>query len=404
MHKRFTALFLLFVILVLSGCGASSAITETGAPLSTVASFGKTPARYKGAVLEKELLKNATVVSDGYLLQSGTGVEKYDFEGNLLWEKIYSFISQSDYIELNLLPAKDGSFFIFYSPSSSGFRFMPSVLARCGSDGTLLWQEQYHRGGYQSPYVFLTENGNILVADDSAKGDIHLSLFDKNGKLQKDKEYGGSDYEGIADAGYGRDTGLTLLIDTQSQDGTFSASTNGLNVTVLFSVDEKLNIRWQKPLSQLWDYYLQTTDETIFILNADSDLTLYDSDGNTVGSHEFGRETFCEFAGNSKYGLAIETNNGLSFYRDGAVALSIDTAGSYIENIVDTDFGFIVVSVNNTGELPAPALVSSIWYSTELVYSGYNGKGRLLWRSAVDNTPEFMKNYKDLETGETQWN
>jgi len=56
------------------------------------------------------------------------------------------------------------------------------------------------------------------------------------------------------------------------------------------------------------------------------------------------------------------------------------------------DYGdfFLIVSENNTGVYEnTPPAVSSIWYYTETVYSGYDDSGKLLFRASVDSSPDY---------------
>ena len=51
---------------------------------------------------------------------------------------------------------------------------------------------------------------------------------------------------------------------------------------------------------------------------------------------------------------------------------------------------YLIVSENITGEYEnTPPVISSIWYYTETVYSGYDNNGNLIFRTAVDSSPNY---------------
>ena len=410
--KNWMASMLVFtVILCFAGCereAASAPPTDSG--FHAVGKKGTPPKGYSGAVLEKELLSKAVTVSDGYLLPEN-GVEKYDLKGDLLWRKDYPFITEdAQYASIGIFPAADDSFLICfdianYQRQDGTWAVADPVLALCDRTGDLLWQKEYKGFGDATlGKAFFTDGGNIATigcadggetAPADGKDDIYLSLTDKNGELLAEKYYGGSDFEMFYDAAYIEGTGLVALISTQSGDGTFSASKDGKGEDVLLLIGDDLNIRWQKPLGTLFSCdSMRVTDEGIYLLDLQNNCLKVDFNGNTVYSGELRDKTvYSHLVGNSKYGLLIQCGNELSFYQDRTAGLKLKWDAGDVSRVIDTDKGFIVVSTNTTGRLPAPPYISAIWYSTELVYSGYDKTGKLLWRASFDNTPEALKGY-----------
>ena len=64
------------------------------------------------------------------------------------------------------------------------------------------------------------------------------------------------------------------------------------------------------------------------------------------------------------------------------------------------DYGdfYVIVSENITGIYKnTPAYISSIWHYTETVYSGYAPDGELLFRAAVDSTPDYDARIEAME-------
>ena len=50
----------------------------------------------------------------------------------------------------------------------------------------------------------------------------------------------------------------------------------------------------------------------------------------------------------------------------------------------------MIISENPTGEYEhTPPYISTIWCYTETVYSAYDNEGELLFRAAVDSSPDF---------------
>ncbi len=102
-------------------------------------------------------------------------------------------------------------------------------------------------------------------------------------------------------------------------------------------------------------------------------------------------------------------SEGLTIYKDTIYLLSnmkfqekyrfskYDLSGKMIKNIEVPFLNTRYVSgysngitmqqeTNITGILPQPPYISLILYSTELVYSGYDFNGKLLWREAFEST------------------
>ena len=394
-------LLTLCVIILAAGCGK----TEEN-PYSSVGKAGNIPAQYTGALIEKELLLKAAILQDGYLLPTESGVKKYDLAGKLLWKKDYSFISEKDHFSsLKITPAADGSFLIsfqiytYQGSDTKWYRFDP-VLAKCDKNGNLLWQLKYEDFSDSTlEKVFCLENGNIITIGytktKTEEPDIYLSLVSEDGVLIDEKYYGGSDYEYLYNAEYAGGIGLIATVYTQSSDGTF-AELNSTDIILLINND--LNIIWQKKA----DYYLsrnsmRVSNDAIYLLCfkafVKNIFLKLDFNGNTVYEEVIVNQdgVFAHLVGFSKYGLLIQKGDELVFFNDSTEVLNIEFEAGSAERIIDIADGFIIVSVNITGVFPTSLIISSIWYYTELVYSGYDGEGNLLWRNVYDNTPDYPK-------------
>ncbi len=66
--------------------------------------------------------------------------------------------------------------------------------------------------------------------------------------------------------------------------------------------------------------------------------------------------------------------------------------------ILDEEDFVLVVSRNTTGEYEnTPPIISAIWYYYETVYSAYTKDGRLLWRAAVDSSPDYDAKMQQIQ-------
>ena len=430
--KKFLSVFtlILTILIAFSGCNGkvpllpedrqshSAEITEnispeTGEPLKPVEKMGNIPPEYTSDAIKKDLLSTATAVSDGYLLFSG-GVEKYNPEGNLLWRKDYKeypFMTEDPRYSEKITPAADGSFFMCYTPGTyqkddGTWNITDPVLAKCGQDGALIWHKVYE--GFSSTAlekVFCLSNGSVLTAGYTETPetkeigtwsitDIYLSLLDKDGRLINEKIYGGSDFDSLYGAEYVDGIGLLALIDTQSRDGTFSASKDGYGVGVLMLVDDELNIKWHKALdAYMPSESMRIYDGAVYLLGLRNNYKKVDFSGKLVYSKQiFEGEKYSELVDTSRHGLLIQkqTEYGhqkeseLVFYQDKTPKLTFDFDAGKAEQVIDIKDGFVIVSTNYTGIIPTSPYASAIHYRMERVYSGYKSNGELLWRNAYD--------------------
>lgn len=409
------ALVLVALILGLSACARRERVPEvpnlSEVSYQAVEKTGEAPAEYSGAVLEKELLSKAAGVSDGYLLPEN-GTAKYGLTGELLWHMESPFPPEEGYARVWLVAAADDSFLLCHDSSTyqredgSWSRSDPR-LARYDREGTLLWTRVCEElGDTALGKIFLLEDGTILTVGDSempltgrdgeiGPGDLYLSRIDRDGRLISEQWYGGSDFETFYDAAYLPGQGLVVLFSTQSGDGTFAASKSGHGEDVLMLVDDALRIEWFRPFGTLLAYdSMLVSEEGIFLLDLQNNMTEVGFDGAVRRSEKL-RDKQCgvRLIGNSQYGLLTQQETELVFYRDHEIGLRVPFSAGTADRIIDTAEGFVIVSTNITGQLPTPLVLSSLWFSTELVYSGYDQKGNLLWRQAYDNTPPEKKNY-----------
>lgn len=392
---------------------------------TTVSKVGKLPADYTKAIIDNKLLLNAVRTVDGYLLfftddRKKSGVKKFDLKGNQLWTKFYSEISSGTVYGGNIALTGDGGFIVWatgstnYNPDGTRVSFEPAII-KCDKTGSVQWQKDYK--GFSDTTlqkVFCTLESDIITIgyteSKDSKGNsvgskIYLSKLDSSGKLLHEKSYGGSSYDMLFEAEYIEGTGVVSLINSQSKDGPFPASKDGSSIRVLAFFDMSLNISWFKTLpdSEYFDapavfnkdiYVFREKNTGAGFENWDRYLVKYDIKGNETLSKPIGRTGFIPYLKGFQKEIYLLSNNKFSSLdANGNAKFEVPFSAGYIEKIIEYDNYFLVLSQNITGKLPQPLYISSIWQSTELVYSGYDYNGKLLWRDAFDSTPDFMRKY-----------
>jgi len=363
------------------------------------------PELFTGNILTKQLLLKATKISDGYLL-GDNAIEKYDLSGKLVWRKTYPFFSkQSPSVDVCISPLPDGSFVFSCcaEPEHS------TVLAQCDRNGELLWEHVMGEfSGDIVKYIFQTGSGDILTIGSAGElpgGPDHLRLFlfSQNGELIKTAQYGGSDFDQLWGADYLKGVGVVANVLTQSKDGTFSASTDGYGVNVLTLINDDLSITWKKTLSAfITSAPLLTTHNAIYLLDSENKLYKYDYSGTAISEERLAAKTVSvHFVDCSSKRLVVGIGNNIMFYNnDLEVEQKIAFNGGDASRILQLDDGFVIASTRITGELPTPPQVSAIWYSSEVVYSGYSQDGVQLWRKSYDSTPQA---YYDYDPDDPKW-
>lgn len=174
-----------------------------------------------------------------------------------------------------------------------------------------------------------------------SRTDIYMAIMDENGVLLKNQCIAGSDYDRLNMAEC-TDAGFVLSIRAQSDDGDFAGSnSDGHAVDWVITVDDDLEITEKK------------------------------------------KET-----GRSFFDRSLGEKNGLPVYGSDDIFHGLD-AGS-LSAVIDYGDFYLIISENPTGEYEhTPPYISTIWCYTETVYSAYDNEGKLLFRAAVDSSPDF---------------
>jgi len=370
--------------------------------------YGSAPQSYHGNVLEKQLLLRAAEVPDGYLLAEGGAVEKYDKAGKLLWNKSYKIFEDTDRYCRNVIrPFSDGSFVIsfsmetYYNSNGERITFEP-ILIKCDKNGNLFWKHTFENYSDETvTHVFETGSGDILTVgfgnenytpENNVTHDVCLFLFSQNGQIKKSVKYGGSDIDWVSGADYIAGKGLIVKIYSQSTDGTFAASYGGNGRYILSLIDDGLNIVWYKNLS--FNSFI-AADKAIYLLDLWNNYYKVDYSGNILFEEAIAeRLVFARFIGYCPLGQVLQIAGEIIFYDDLEVKLTIAFDAGNAEKIIETADGFIIVSINVTGTIPSPPYISSLWYSSDIVYSAYDRNGDPVWRISHDITPRAWYDYQ----------
>ena len=125
-------------------------------------------------------------------------------------------------------------------------------------------------------------------------------------------------------------------------------------------------------------------------------VVCYDAAGRMVWERTFAEDTrFVDGEGTDM--LALSCGQKL-LLMDGAgnAARELTVDAGVIRKYIARADHELALSVNITGTLKTPLFVSRLYYRTEQVLSGYDSRGRLVWRYAIDNTPDYMSRTKTI--------
>ena len=310
-------------------------------------------AAFDGKLLKTEICavdeKNKTVTQN---------VQMMDIYGN---EFAACTVSSNDAYHVTTLTVTDDGGFLFvlgfedYAydqvtwASDNGFA---SRIIKCDIDGNQQFDTPLD-GVAGSALGFCFEKdrkfyffGTIETPETKTQGvhsytDVYMVILDENGSVSKSRCIAGSNFDSLNAAEYA-DNGFILSISSQSDDGDFTDSnSNGYSVNWVITVNDDLEIIEKKK--------------------------------------ESGRDYF---------DTKIGAKEGIPVYKNDDLLKNFD-AGTPSAFIDYGDF-YLIVSENITGEYEnTPLMISSIWYYTETVYSGYDNNGNLIFRTAVDSSPDY---------------
>ena len=368
----FLALTFLAVSCVLSGCSPDKPDTQSNYSnqdeLKKVEQVGEVPENLRN-VVKKNIFHNATPF-DGRVLKTEISssdeenhsvvhnIQMLDLFGNKL--SAYSYKSNDAYHIRTLTATNDGGFLFVVGfedyayeqnvwASEKGFA---SRVIKCDASGEMQFDTDFESiEGEALSYCFEIDNkyylfGTRETPETKTQGvysptDIYMTILDSKGKVIKTATIGGSDYDDLNSVKI-QDDKFFLSVSSQSNDGDFSKqNADGYSVDYVITVNHKLEIIQKERGIENYDLYEK-----------------------------------------------IGERNGEAIYDNDALLKDYD-AGTPTAYIEYEDF-YLIVSENVTGEYEkTPEFISSIWYYTETVYSGYDYDGELLFRASVDSTPDY---------------
>lgn len=228
-----------------------------------------------------------------------------------------------------------------------------SRVVKCAADGDIEWTaDLLNMEGSMFQVCFESEDGYVFIGDRQtpetrrrgvhSPNDLSFLRLDHQGNFVMIRTIGGSDYDSLLRAIQSED-GYVVYGSVQSRDGDFSfLAGHGLHpICVRIRLDRELNV-----------------------------LDITESDRRP------------------DYGDPIGTLNGQFIYAREGIMEGYDAGFPFL--VLDEGADYLVVSRNETGVYEhKPPFISAIWCYEETVYSAFDKSGKLLWRTAVDSSPDY---------------
>lgn len=256
------------------------------------------------------------------------------------------------------------------------------------------------QGDYTIDMVYRDEHGSAPS--------VRLTLVDKEGGLQS-VTYGGSGQDRINDAAFVEGRGFIARVWSNSPDGEFyRAREYGEEVLVLFG--EALEIKWQRPQSNLGSNEMVAAQDAVYLTRLADDNTYeyrgYDYDG---------RELFCKRFTGEVPRLICSTEQGLLlmvqqpdsaekqlflYDNDAAIAeVLFDPGAGELVRAAPHQGGWVMESVYAAGHfahnLPQDGDSADARPAWQRVITCYDSQGAVLWRGATppyeDSPPAFYE-------------
>lgn len=246
--------------------------------------------------------------SDVYLL-------RVDSLGNYLWSKTYGG-NQSDNGE-SIVETPDSGFVIAGHTNSFGVGGFDAYLIKTDKDGNLEWQKTYGGSDWDFAHsVILMPDGGYVIAGETyssglGNNDVYLIRTDSLGNSIWQRTFGTSQNDNASDI-------LLALDGNLYVSGTTNGLGNGGNDTYILKVDINGNLIWEKTIG-----------------------TLQDDVGNAISQHEINNKlVICGYTngiGNGGYDFMYATTNYLGD------SLSMLANGTIIDN-----FGYDIIFKNSS--------------------------------------------------------
>ncbi len=214
-------------------------------------------------------------LADGWIL-------KIDQNGEIEWEKNYGSIGY-DYIT-NIQETADGSFIVVgaIADIEVDIYIQDIWIFKINELGEIEWEKQY--GGSENEGVNsiqLTVDGGYIIAgysasndgdveDNKGKADYWILKLDQNGELEWQKCYGGSEGDFPAEIQQTVDGGYIIAGASYSKDGDVEGANEGIfEDSWILKLDQNGELEWQKVYGgSFYDYTssVQQTPDNGYIL------------------------------------------------------------------------------------------------------------------------------------------
>ncbi|MBR6646759.1 MAG: hypothetical protein IKL09_04505 [Clostridia bacterium] len=367
----FLSLLIFVLTLFMPGCSTVKPDND----LKKVEQSGELPENLRSVVennifhgiksFDERVLKIKTTVTDKKKHLAVHNIQMMDLYGDIIAS--YSCESDDAYHIRTLTTTNDGGFLFILGfedyaynqnewASKKGFS---SRVIKCDSSGKLQFDTAFNGvEGDAFCYCFEADSkyyllGTAETPETKTQGvhsptDVYIAILDSNGNIIKTTAIGGSDYDDLHFAQM-TDNSFVLSVTSQSGDGDFSAeNADGQPIDYVITVNKDLEI--------------------------------------TQKEQKTGKNDFSE---------KIGERNGKDIYNNDELLNDFD-AGRPTAFIDYGDF-YMIVSENQTGVYEkTPEYISSVWYYTETVYSGYDYNGKLLFRASADSTPDYDSRLEDI--------
>lgn len=374
MKKQLAALCLIaaMVCALLPGCAEPQAPVSTTAPTENgrtgVEPVGQIPDAFQN-IIENNLFSGVTAY-DGRLLKSEVRPVGKDTRtvAHRVWmmdvygKELASWECTTDlaYGVTTLTATEDGGFlfvlgfsdYAYGQDSWASDQGFASRVIKCDREGNVQFDAPFPEvEGAALRYCFEQDGrfwffGTIQTPEDKVRGvwsatDVYMTVLDQTGTVVDTRLLAGSDFDSLDMAEVSGD-GFVLSVSSQSDDGDFAGSgSGGYSKDWVVTVDNRLAV--------------------------------------TEKRMESGRDYF---------DFRLGERNGVAVHRSDALLKDFD-AGTP-EAFIDYGDFYLIISENETGIYEkTPPFISALWYYTETVYSAYDPQGNLIFRAAVDSSPDY---------------
>lgn len=363
--------------------------------------------------------------------ESYVKIMKFDVNGKILWDRNYDVSVYWGWVS-NLKITSSGDFIFTvdnstYSDPNKNWNTNFDYIVKCEKNGNVLWQNKYE---YETESLFenllITEDEEIITIGiskfegeqplgkhkDGISDDVILMKFDKNGKQQLQKRFGGSNFESCVYADYSMGTGVIFSCLTYSRDGDIKC---GSEQGKTMQYGRSLLVGFDKNLNEKWQYFAEEDENFSFcpvIIDKDSIITLGDIGKNRSSSiwkfNNKGEKLWTLEMDNTKYSSLssakiLDSGKIIAFggrrdsmdsnweeiiaivNQSGKLEKVISNIKARDEDIQPTnDGGFLATYLQDVKALPQPKYQNRISMDLEKIAVKYDKNYKIEWRKTYD--------------------